>query len=101
MKEPEIRQPGRFVWRECGRAFITDFGKLHVSVRRRGRCGVDLQWRVAEVFGAQFLGSGWRDTLDDAILEAEALAIRETGLLERNMRVARSGKKRKSRAKGR
>ena len=93
MKEPERRQPGRFVWRECGRAFVTDFGKLHVSVRRKGRRGVDLRWRVAEVFGAQFLGSGWHDTLDDAILEAESLAIREAGELERNIRAARSRKK--------
>lgn len=91
---PEERQPGRFIWRQCGRAFVTNFGHLSVSVRRKGRRGVDLRWRVDEVFGAKFLAEEWHEMLDDAILEAEALAIREANCLYRNLLAARRARTR-------
>lgn len=82
------RDPGLFVWEECGRSFVTHFGGLGVSVSSRGSAANGTKvWRVTDVFGNKHLGGDWK-ALDDAILEAEALAVREGRALFGNMRRA-------------
>jgi hypothetical protein len=75
-----------FVWEECGRSFVTRFGALSVSVKGQGSLAKgSKRWRVADIFGNLHLGGGWK-SLDDAILEAEALAVREGTALLGNVR---------------
>lgn len=74
-----------FNWTRMGRAFVAKFGHLSVSVRCIGSaCRGDLQWRVDDVFGNPFLGSGWTD-LDSAKAEAEKIALREARALARHV----------------
>ena len=87
MAAEEDRAPGRFIWRSCGRSFWTRFGPLSVSVSARGsRAKGTLRWRVSDVFGNHHLGAGVYDDLDDAILEAETIAVRAAERLLPSMR---------------
>lgn len=82
------RDPGLFVWVECGRSFVARFGALSISVKGIGSDAKGTRrWRVGYIFGNAHLGGGWK-TLDDAILEAEAIAVREARALGANLRQA-------------
>jgi len=75
------RQPGLFVWSKTGRRFVAYVGNLKVTIVARGRKGATRRWHVADVFGHQWLSHGDHAELDDAILEAEGLALREAKTL--------------------
>ena len=83
MSRPNLRQPGRFLWHRIGNSFVARFGKFQVSVSKRGRSGVNLVWRVRDVFWNSWLGQGDHESIDDAILEAEAIALLEERSLHR------------------
>jgi len=66
-----------FTWRKVGRSWVANIGSLMLVVDERGSVQRGLRWRVRDVLGALNFGSGWRKSLDAAILEAEAIAVRE------------------------
>lgn len=82
------------VWEKIGRSWVTRVGKLSVVIVERGKVGVDLRWRVADVFGQKHLGSGWHSTLPDATREARALATRELRAAYKSMFAVRGKAKR-------
>jgi hypothetical protein len=92
-KEGALMKPGLFEWRKCGRSWIADIGKLDLEVNERGSVRRGLRWRVRSVLGAQNFGGGWRESVEDAILEAETIAVREALPALRKI-VAASSKKR-------
>lgn len=83
-----VRDPGLFLWEECGRSFVVRFGLLSIRVVGRGSFAKGTKkWRVDDIFGNQHFHGEWK-VLDDAILEAESLALREANALVGNMRQA-------------
>ena len=86
-------KPGLFEWRKSGRAWVADIGSLSLIVNERGSQAKGLRWRVREILGASNWGSGWLDSVEDAILEAEAIAIREALPALRKIETASSKKR--------
>jgi hypothetical protein len=83
----DVRQPGRFVWERYGRQYVTRFGNLSAHVVIHGSKAKGTQaFYVGDIFGHGFLGSGKGRSLDDAILEAEPIIIREASALKSAVR---------------
>ncbi len=83
----EICRPGKFVWEKSGNSYVATFGRLTCAVSRKGRRGVNLRWRVADIFGNHHMGGGWKEDLDEVILDAEKLLEEQVRALPISVRV--------------
>jgi hypothetical protein len=94
----DIHRPGRFVWERWGRSYTTNFGPFRASVRKFGRQGVNLFWRVEDIFGAHWFDQKQHASADFAILEAERIVLREAAKIPAYVKAA-DQRRRKAKAR--